>query len=196
MRTDEDYDQYYGVLALCEQYYDVPLPYEQNQSYARAVQRYIYDQVPQYTDPDPMMPKANSGRPHRANSLGKWFYDWAVDNGLMMCKTKCIHVDNSGQPFSNQNAEGGGTHTQSVFEDHWQALIVLHRTLLHEQHNFLLATQHPSASPALTRLAAKYSRLAISPIDAFYTKVHGMKNQIERSPRKPPSLIRRLDGLM
>jgi len=106
----------------------------------------------------------------------------SVYTGLMMVETKCIHVDNPGRPSSNQNAEGGGTHTQSVFEDHWQALIFLHRTLLHEHHDFLLAAHH--------------SRLAISPIDAFYTKMHGMKNQLERSPRKPPSLIRRLDGLM
>ncbi|KAL2018448.1 hypothetical protein VTK56DRAFT_804 [Thermocarpiscus australiensis] len=41
--------------------------------------------------------------------------------------------------------------------DQWQALIALHRTLLHEHHDFFLASQHPSASPALRRLAAKYA---------------------------------------
>lgn len=38
-----------------------------------------------------------------------------------------------------------------------QALIALHRTLLHEHHDFFLASQHPSASPALRRLASKYA---------------------------------------
>ncbi|ETN36721.1 uncharacterized protein HMPREF1541_08999 [Cyphellophora europaea CBS 101466] len=41
--------------------------------------------------------------------------------------------------------------------DQWQALIGLHRTLLHEHHDFFLASQHPTASPALRRLAKKYA---------------------------------------
>jgi hypothetical protein len=35
-------------------------------------------------------------------------------------------------------------------------LIALHRTLLHEHHDFFLASQHPRASPAVRRLLAKY----------------------------------------
>ncbi|PGH16873.1 hypothetical protein AJ79_01517 [Helicocarpus griseus UAMH5409] len=38
-----------------------------------------------------------------------------------------------------------------------QVLIELHRTLLHEHHDFFLASQHPSASPALRKLATKYA---------------------------------------
>jgi len=38
-----------------------------------------------------------------------------------------------------------------------QALIALHRTLLHEHHDFFLASQHPSASPSLKKLAQKYA---------------------------------------
>ena len=38
-----------------------------------------------------------------------------------------------------------------------EALIALHRTNLHEHHDFFLASQHPSASPALRRLASKYA---------------------------------------
>ncbi|KAJ2893073.1 uncharacterized protein MKZ38_009069 [Zalerion maritima] len=41
--------------------------------------------------------------------------------------------------------------------EQWQALIALHRTLLHEHHDFFLASQHPSATPALRRLATKYA---------------------------------------
>ncbi|KJF60779.1 uncharacterized protein CIMG_08398 [Coccidioides immitis RS] len=39
----------------------------------------------------------------------------------------------------------------------WQALIALHMTLLHEHHDFFLASQHPSASPGLQKLASHYS---------------------------------------
>ncbi|KAK0714488.1 hypothetical protein B0H67DRAFT_489629, partial [Lasiosphaeris hirsuta] len=43
----------------------------------------------------------------------------------------------------------------------WSAcLIALHRTLLHEHHDFFLASQYPSASPALRRLASKYAKPA------------------------------------
>ncbi|KAK4170762.1 hypothetical protein QBC36DRAFT_200754, partial [Triangularia setosa] len=33
--------------------------------------------------------------------------------------------------------------------DQWQALVALYRTLLHKHHDFFLASQQPSASPAL-----------------------------------------------
>ena len=71
--------------------------------------------------------------------------------GLVMVEAKCIEVDNkqatlhaSGAPLTLNNEQ-------------WQALIALHRTLLHEHHDFFLASQHPSASPALRRLASKYA---------------------------------------
>ncbi|KAI0837795.1 hypothetical protein F5Y06DRAFT_270243 [Hypoxylon sp. FL0890] len=67
--------------------------------------------------------------------------------GLVMVESKCIEVDNA---QSTQNE------TQ-LDDEQWQALIALHRTLLHEHHDFFLASQHPSASPALRRLASKYS---------------------------------------
>ncbi len=41
--------------------------------------------------------------------------------------------------------------------EQWQALIALHRTLLHEHHDFFLASQHPSASAPLRKLASKYA---------------------------------------
>jgi hypothetical protein len=73
--------------------------------------------------------------------------------GLTMVENKCIHVDKA---QANVALDETGRHTK-LANDHWQALIALHRTLLHEHHDFLLASQHPSASPALRRLAAKYS---------------------------------------
>lgn len=69
--------------------------------------------------------------------------------GLVMVESKCIEVD------SAQSSQGE-TATK-LNNEQWQALIALHRTLLHEHHDFFLASQHPSASPALRRLASKYA---------------------------------------
>jgi hypothetical protein len=69
--------------------------------------------------------------------------------GLVSVESKCIEVDN------NQSSQTDPAN--KLNHDQWQALIALHRTLLHEHHDFFLASQHPSASPALRRLAAKYA---------------------------------------
>ncbi|KAK4229586.1 EST/SMG-like protein 1 [Podospora fimiseda] len=69
--------------------------------------------------------------------------------GLVMVESKCIEVDNL-QSQSNETIN-------KLNNEQWQALIALHRTLLHEHHDFFLASQHPSASLALRRLAAKYA---------------------------------------
>jgi Est1 DNA/RNA binding domain len=71
--------------------------------------------------------------------------------GLVMVEKKYVEIDN--QQAQNQ-AEG---RTIKLSHEQWQALIALHRTLLHEHHDFFLASQHPSASPALRKLAAKYA---------------------------------------
>ncbi|KAK4243072.1 hypothetical protein C7999DRAFT_18519 [Corynascus novoguineensis] len=68
--------------------------------------------------------------------------------GLVMVESKCIEV------LSNESSQSGPTKLNS---DQWQALINLHRTLLHEHHDFFLASQHPSASPNLRGLATKYA---------------------------------------
>ena len=69
--------------------------------------------------------------------------------GLVLVESKCIKVDN------NQSSQTDATN--QLNHDQWQALIALHRTLLHEHYDFFLASQHPSASPALRRLATKYA---------------------------------------
>ena len=70
--------------------------------------------------------------------------------GLVMIEAKCIEVDNK-QASADPGAQPKLNNAQ------WQAFIALHRTLLHEHHDFFLASQHPSASPALRRLASKYA---------------------------------------
>jgi len=68
--------------------------------------------------------------------------------GLVMVESKCIEIDNE---------QSQADASQKLTNDQWQALIALHRTLLHEHHDFFLASQHPSASTALRRLASKYA---------------------------------------
>jgi hypothetical protein len=67
--------------------------------------------------------------------------------GLVMVEAKCINIDT--QKASHPE--------EKLSTEQWQALVALHRTLLYEHHDFLMATQHPSANPALLGLATKYS---------------------------------------
>jgi hypothetical protein len=96
--------------------------------------------------------------------------------GLTMVETKCIHVDRAQAATSQDHPD------TKLASDHWQALIALHRTLLHEHHDFFLASQHPSASPALRRLAAKYS------MPARMWK-HGIHSFLELLRRRLPDSI-------
>ncbi|EFW18607.1 conserved hypothetical protein [Coccidioides posadasii str. Silveira] len=66
--------------------------------------------------------------------------------GLVLVEKKCVEVDR--QQANNPTHLNHGQ---------WQALIALHMTLLHEHHDFFLASQHPSASPGLQKLASRYS---------------------------------------
>jgi hypothetical protein len=92
-----------------------------------------------------------------------------------MVETKCIHIDRT-QTVLAQDSD------TKLPSDHWQALIALHRTLLHEHHDFFLASQHPSASPALRRLAFKYS------MPARMWK-HGIHSFLELLRRRLPDSI-------
>jgi len=74
--------------------------------------------------------------------------------GLVMVEGKCIQVDAKQAALAREAPVG----TQpKLNNEQWQALIALHRTLLHEHHDFFLASQHPSATPAVRRLAIKYA---------------------------------------
>ena len=74
--------------------------------------------------------------------------------GLVMVEGKCIQVDTNQAALAREAPDG----TQpKLNNEQWQALIALHRTLLHEHHDFFLASQHPSATPAVRRLAIKYA---------------------------------------
>ncbi|OBT60457.1 hypothetical protein VE03_10129, partial [Pseudogymnoascus sp. 23342-1-I1] len=65
--------------------------------------------------------------------------------GLVMVEGKCIQVDIKQAQLAQEAPDG----TQPKLNNkQYQALIALHRTLLHEHHDFFLASQHPSATPA------------------------------------------------
>lgn len=100
--------------------------------------------------------------------------------GLTMVETKCIHVVQAQAASAFHEAESGSQN--KLVNDHWQALIALHRTLLHEHHDFFLASQHPSASPALRQLAHKYS------MPARMWK-HGIHSFLELLRRRLPDTL-------
>jgi len=66
--------------------------------------------------------------------------------GLVLVEKKCVEISQS----QSQT-------TTKLTNEQWQSLIALHRTLLHEHHDFFMASQHPTASPALRRLPTKYA---------------------------------------
>ena len=74
--------------------------------------------------------------------------------GLVMVETKCTNTD---ERISPSSLEREASQQSFLKDDQWRSLIALHKQLLHEHHDFFLASQHPSASSALSRLAAKHS---------------------------------------
>ena len=73
--------------------------------------------------------------------------------GLVMVEAKCIDVDEKQAAAALDKATARRTRPT---DEQWKAQITLHKTLLHEHHDFFLASQHPKASLALTRMAATY----------------------------------------
>ena len=74
--------------------------------------------------------------------------------GLVLVDFKCIEVAEKQAATAQEKNPSLQTR---LTNEQWQALIHLHKTLLHEHHDFFLASQNPSASIALGKLAAKYS---------------------------------------
>ncbi|PGH13930.1 hypothetical protein AJ79_03345 [Helicocarpus griseus UAMH5409] len=90
--------------------------------------------------------------------------------GLVMVEKKCVEIDQ--QQSQSKNV---------LTNDQWQALIALHRTLLHEHHDFFLASQHPSASPALRRLASKYAMPARMWRHGIHSFLELLRHRLPRS---------------
>jgi hypothetical protein len=74
--------------------------------------------------------------------------------GLSMVERKCIQVIKQQADLARDAPPG----QLAMFNNkQWQALLALFRKLLHQHHDFFLATQHPSATLALRRLPIKYA---------------------------------------
>ncbi|KAJ5833495.1 DNA/RNA-binding domain E.t1.c1-type [Penicillium riverlandense] len=69
-----------------------------------------------------------------------------IYTGLVAVEKKCIELDK--QVLESMTV---------LTSQQWQAMIAVHRSLLYEHHDFFLASQHPSASPVVKRLAEKYA---------------------------------------
>ena len=78
----------------------------------------------------------------------------SIYSGLVMVENKCKDVDREQTRLA---VEGDPNSRPSLSPKQWQALIALHKTLLHEFHDFFLASQHPAATPSLIKLAARNS---------------------------------------
>ena len=72
----------------------------------------------------------------------------AIYSGLIIVENKAIDLDTR----KAEEAKLG-----PIPQDTWRAMIGIHRALLNEHHDFFLASQHPSASQSLHRLAKKYN---------------------------------------
>ncbi|TKA66185.1 hypothetical protein B0A55_12968, partial [Friedmanniomyces simplex] len=71
----------------------------------------------------------------------------AIYAGLMIVEAKCVNLD----------AAQANDPSAELDKSQWQALIALHRTLLNEHHDFLMATQHPSATLDQKALPTMYN---------------------------------------
>lgn len=78
------------------------------------------------------------------NSLVKGIYA-----GFVMVESKCIEVD---KEQVSQNESKFALNNRNTYN-----LIALQSTLLHEHHDFFLASRHPTVNPALRCLASKYA---------------------------------------
>lgn len=91
--------------------------------------------------------------------------------GLVMVESKCIEVDNAQSSQSDVNLN----------DEQWQAMTALHRTLLHEHCDFLMASQHPSATIALRRLASKYAMPARMWRHAIHSYLELLRHRLPHS---------------
>ena len=98
--------------------------------------------------------------------------------GLVMVEAKCIDVDEKQIAAAQERDPLKRT---KLKDDQYQSLIALHKQLLHEHHDFFLASQHPSASPALSKLAAKYSMPARMWRHGIHTFLEVLRHRLPES---------------
>lgn len=74
----------------------------------------------------------------------------SIHAALTMVEAKCIHAVR--EALTATKRDEGSNQSRVLSSDYWNAFITLHKSLLHEHHDLLLVSQHPSASPELRQL--------------------------------------------
>jgi hypothetical protein len=94
---------------------------------------------------------------------------------LVKVEEKCIEVNSQQATLARADRP-----QPQLNNEHWQALIALHGSLLEEYHDFFSTSQHPSASPAVRHLAWKYAMPA-------RIRRHGITNFFELLRQRLPT---------
>lgn len=97
--------------------------------------------------------------------------------GLIMVKAKCIEVKDKQADLTQQDDRD----STPLRSKQLKALIALQRTLLQEHYHFFLASQHPSASPALRRLASKNYMPATTWRHGIHSSLELLRQQLPTS---------------
>ncbi|KAK2744950.1 hypothetical protein FQN57_004080 [Myotisia sp. PD_48] len=90
--------------------------------------------------------------------------------GLVMVEKKCIEID--GEQLASGNI---------LTYEQWEALINLHRTFLYENYDFFLASQHPSSTDRLRKLASKYAMPARMWKHGIYSFLELLRQRLPQS---------------
>ncbi|KAI4232192.1 MAG: hypothetical protein LQ349_005157 [Xanthoria aureola] len=125
---------------------------------------------PEHTGGPGLVPQPKTGPISNEQLVVEVKYIYA---GLVMVEAKRIGIDETQPAVTEWNRSSKEVGPESA---QWHALIALHKTLLHEHHDFLLASQHPSASPALRKMASKYATPAI----IWSNWIHGFLERLRR----------------
>jgi len=100
-----------------------------------------------------------------------------IYDGLVMVEAKCIEAYTKQTVLAHTDLG-----SKLKFDNkEWQTLLALHRNLLHEHHSFFLASQHPSAAPALRHLASKYAMPARMWHHGIYSFLELLKQRLPAS---------------
>lgn len=97
-----------------------------------------------------------------------------IYSGLRIIEAKCIEV-------MSVESRSKSSKSPKELRDLLRTLIGLHRQLLHEHHDFFLASQHPSALPQIKELASKHSMPARMWKHGIHTFLEFLRHKLPQS---------------
>lgn len=136
-----------------------PLPEGPNRSSNHLVERMTRNRLNLNTSANELLPNLRLVRQPESREISEQQLADEVTGiyaALLLIEGKCIHVVGARNSGLREAAKQGDKEANKRQNEHWQELINYHRTLLHEHHDFFLASQHPSASSSVKQLATKY----------------------------------------